>query len=129
MREAFEKAGIKLRISAGDIVTVKDKEIRFPRNLLRKFRERRFCLVMSNSFLCEKYDVISIAPMTTNVEILSEADYEIKKTAENGLEKDCRVELDQIQPILRTWIIQKVGRISSDDWDGVLKQIFFNFRR
>lgn len=61
--------------------------------------------------------------------VKSEADFEIARTPTNGLEVDCRIELDQIQPIHHDWIIAKVGKLSAEEWEGIMKQLFWNVMR
>lgn len=129
LKDAFAKAGISINIYPGDVIAVKDKEIRFPMNLVRKPHDRRFCLVLSNTLLCAKYDVVAVAPLTTRLIPKAESDLELPRTDTNGLEATSLVRLDQIQSVHKNWIIEKLGSLSAPEWQLVMKQVFWNFRR
>jgi mRNA-degrading endonuclease toxin of MazEF toxin-antitoxin module len=129
VKDALLKAGFGFSLNPGDVVTVKDKEVRFPLNLIRKPHERRFALVLMNNVLCEKSQIILVAPMTSNLEVKSMAHMEYVATKENGLEVKSRLLLDQIQPIPKAAIITPVGRLSVSDWDMTMTKLFWIFDR
>jgi mRNA-degrading endonuclease toxin of MazEF toxin-antitoxin module len=124
---AFVAAG--LGIGPGDVVTVSDSHIKFPLNLLRKAHERRFCLVLSNNLICEKSDIILMAPMTSDTTFMSMAQIEFEASANNGLEVKSRVLLDQIQPMKKSSILKKAGSLSWTEWELVMEKIVWNFDR
>jgi mRNA-degrading endonuclease toxin of MazEF toxin-antitoxin module len=129
LKEALEKAGIKLLLSPGNVVTVKDKEIKFPKQPDRTPHERRFCVVLSNDFLCETSPILSVLPLSHQLEFRSSCDVIIKKTTENGLETDSYAIMEQIQPILRTRVLEWKGKLSLTGWDEILRQMLENFDR
>jgi mRNA-degrading endonuclease toxin of MazEF toxin-antitoxin module len=124
---AFMVAGLGL--CPGDVVTVTDSHIKFPLNLVRKTHVRRFCLVLSNNLMCEKSDIILIAPMTSDTTFKSMSQIEFAPSSMNGLEVDSRLLLDQIQPIKKSEIIEKLGSLSLTEWESVMEQIVWNFDR
>jgi mRNA-degrading endonuclease toxin of MazEF toxin-antitoxin module len=125
--DAFLSAGLGL--SPGDVVTVSDSHIKFPLNLVRKAHERRFCLVLSNNLICEKSDVILMAPMTSDTTFKSMSQIEFAPSPGNGLELNSRVLLDQIQPMKKAAILEKMGSLSLTEWELVMTQIVWNFDR
>lgn len=127
MIDAFLSAGLGL--NPGDVVTVSDAHIKFPLNLLRKAHERRFCLVLSNNLICEKSDIILIAPMTSDTTFKSMAQIEFPVSSKNGLELKSRVLLDQIQPIKKSSILKKMGALSEAEWEQIMVKIVWNFDR
>jgi mRNA-degrading endonuclease toxin of MazEF toxin-antitoxin module len=124
---AFVAAG--LGIGPGDVVTVSDYHIKFPLNLVRKAHERRFCLVLSNDLICQKSDVILMAPMTSDTTFKSMSQIEFAPSASNGLLVRSRVLLDQIQPMKKAEILQKMGSLSLTEWELVMTQVVWNFDR
>ncbi len=118
-----------LGLSPGDVVTVADSHIKFPFNLVRKAHERRFCLVLSNDLICQKSDIILVAPMTSDTTFKSMSQIEFVPTSGNGLEVKSRVLLDQIQPIKKSEIIGKMGSLSLTEWESVMAQVVWNFDR
>lgn len=124
---AFMATGLGL--CPGDVVTVSDSHIKFPLNLLRKAHERRFCLVLSNDLICQKSDIILIAPMTSDTSFKSMAQIEFEASSWNGLEVKSRVLLDQIQPMKKSSILQKMGTLSWTEWEQVMGKIVWNFDR
>jgi mRNA-degrading endonuclease toxin of MazEF toxin-antitoxin module len=125
VKEAFAKAGLRLHLSPGTIVSVKDKRVVFPLNWIRRSHERRFCLALSNDTLCATQEILLIAPCTTSVESLSQSDLIINPDKKNGLEKPSAILLGQVQPILYEDIIQKMGELSDRDWDLVIRKLFW----
>jgi mRNA-degrading endonuclease toxin of MazEF toxin-antitoxin module len=129
LKEALEKAGIRLAISPGDVVIVKDKEIKFPLEPDRKPHIRRFCVVLSSDILCEKSPITAILPLSHQVGLRSFADVYISKTTENGLEKDSYAVMEQIQPVRRVDIQERLGKLSLNDWEEILRKMVENFDR
>lgn len=127
MINAFLSAGFGL--SPGDVVTVSDSHIKFPLNLVRKAHERRFCLVLSNDLICQKSDIILMAPMTSDTTFKSMSQLEFAPSVSNGLLRNSRVLLDQIQPMKKSEILEKMGRLSLTEWELVMTQIVWNFDR
>jgi mRNA-degrading endonuclease toxin of MazEF toxin-antitoxin module len=123
VRDALLKAGLGFNLNPGDVITVKDREIKFPLTIGRRPHERRFCLVLMNNWLCVKSNIILIAPMTHDLSVLSMAQLEFPRTKENGLEKDSRLILDQIQPIPKDAVLSVKGKLSDDEWECVMKKI------
>lgn len=121
MIDAFLSVGLGL--APGDVVTVSDSHIKFPLNPLRKAHERRFCLVLSNNLICAKSNIILMAPMTSDTTLKSMAQIEFEATSGNGLEVKSRVLLDQIQPMKKTAILQKMGTLSWAEWEQVMGKI------
>jgi mRNA-degrading endonuclease toxin of MazEF toxin-antitoxin module len=129
LKEALAKAGIRLHISPGDVITVKDKDVKFPLSLLRTPHERRFCIILSNDFLCETSPILSIIPLSHQIDLMSSCDLRIDKTAENGLEAHSYAVMEQIQPIQRSSVKERKGRLSMNDWDRLAEQMLRNFER
>jgi mRNA-degrading endonuclease toxin of MazEF toxin-antitoxin module len=129
LREALEKAGVKLLLSPGDVVTVKDKDIRFALDPHRTPHERRFCIILSNDFLCATSPILSVLPMSHQLDKMSSCDLKISRTRDNGLEQDSYAVMEQIQPILRTSVKDCMGKLSLDDWEEILKRILENYNR
>jgi mRNA-degrading endonuclease toxin of MazEF toxin-antitoxin module len=129
LKEALEKAGVKLAISPGDVVTVKDKEIKFPLDPDREPHVRRFCVVLSSDILCEKSPITAILPLSHQVGLKSFADVYISRTKENGLERDSYAVMEQIQPIRRRDILERKGKLSLNDWEEILRKMVENFDR
>jgi mRNA-degrading endonuclease toxin of MazEF toxin-antitoxin module len=129
VREALLKAGLGFDLNPGDIVTVKDREIKFPLNVVRKPHERRFCLVLTNNTLCAKSPIILIAPMTHDLSTMAMAHLEFQPTKGNGLVTRSRLILDQIQPIPKDTVLEVVGKLSEDEWDCVMTKIVWVFDR
>lgn len=124
---AFMVAGLGL--SPGDVVTVSDSHIKFALNLVRKAHERRFCLVLSNDLICQRSDIILMAPMTSDTTFKSMSQIEFAPSVRNGLELKSRVLLDQIQPMKKSEILKKMGSLSLTEWELVMTQIVWNFDR
>jgi mRNA-degrading endonuclease toxin of MazEF toxin-antitoxin module len=129
VKDALLKAGLGFSLNPGDVITVQDKEIKFPLNLIRKPHERRFCLVLMNNTLCEKSSIILIAPMTSDLAVKSMAHMEYVPSRENGLKVKSRLILDQIQPILKASIIEPIGKLSVNEWDLTMTKLFWIFDR
>lgn len=125
MKEAFAKAGLRLHLSPGAVVTVKDKRVVFALNWKRIPHERRFCLTLSNDTLCATQDVLLIAPCTTLTDILAQSDLLITPDKTNGLEKPTAILLGQVQPILYEDIIEKIGDLSDRDWELVMRKLLW----
>jgi mRNA interferase MazF len=124
LREKLNQAGLT-DLAPGVIARVVDRRLSFPHNLLRRIHQSRFALILSNDRLCASKDIplIVIAPMTHRLDIRSMTDVEVKKNAENGLETDSLVQLQLIQPLMKTDIVGKVGMLGARDWDGVLRRL------
>jgi mRNA-degrading endonuclease toxin of MazEF toxin-antitoxin module len=125
VKEAFAKASIRLHLSPGTIVSVKDKRIVFPLNWIRRAHERRFCLTLSNDTLCATQEILLIAPCTTDVNSLAQSDLLIQPDRTNGLHSPSAVLLGQIQPILYEDVIVKMGELSDRDWDLVMRKLLW----
>ncbi|WP_406705784.1 type II toxin-antitoxin system PemK/MazF family toxin [Tunturibacter empetritectus] len=96
---------------------------------MRKAHERRFCLVLSNDLICQKSDIILMAPMTSDTTFKSMSQLEFAPSVSNGLLRNSRVLLDQIQPMKKSEILEKMGRLSLTEWELVMTQIVWNFDR
>jgi mRNA-degrading endonuclease toxin of MazEF toxin-antitoxin module len=122
LRDQLQRQGFT-DVEPGAVITVPDKKLSFPHNLLnRKVHNRRFAVVMSNDHLCRANDtsLIVIVPMTHNTHIKSETDLFIQKAPENGLETDSLAQLALIQPLVKSEILSKVGTLSDDDYESML---------
>lgn len=121
---------MKLSISPGDVVTVKDKEIKFPLDPDRDPHVRpRFCVVLSSDFLCEKSPITAILPLSHQVGLMSSADVYISRTRGNGLETNSYAVMEQIQPVRRRDIVEVKGKLSLDEWEGIMRKMVENFDR
>jgi len=60
---------------------------------------------------------------------MSDCDLRIYRTIDNGLELDSYAAMEQIQPILRSAVIQRKGSLSQDDWENLLRQLIRNCDR
>lgn len=85
--------------------------------------------MLSNNLICAKSNIILMAPMTSDTTLKSMAQIEFEATSGNGLEVKSRVLLDQIQPMKKTAILQKMGTLSWTEWEQVMGKIVWNFDR
>ncbi len=125
MKEAFAKAGVRLHLSPGSVVAVRDKRVVFPLNWDRRPHERRFCLVLFNESLCATQNVLLVAPCTHLAETLAKSDLRIEPNKTNGLEKPTAILLGLVQPILYEDIIHKMGDLSDREWDLVMRKLLW----
>jgi mRNA-degrading endonuclease toxin of MazEF toxin-antitoxin module len=129
--DALKKSGA-VEISPGEVWTVKDSVVIFPEERAGHQRSRhpkRFILVLSNDWICASLDCpcIAIAILSHLNTFRSTAETEIKQTDSNGLEHDSRVLLGHIQPILKTDLQERKGKLSLSEWEEVLRKLFWNF--
>lgn len=47
----------------------------------------------------------------------------------NGLDKDARIILSHIQPVLRTALEKQFGTLADDEWNAVMGKVVQNFDR
>jgi mRNA-degrading endonuclease toxin of MazEF toxin-antitoxin module len=94
-----------------------------------KIKAPQAVLVLSNDWICASLDCpcIAIAILSHLNTFRSTAETEIKKTDSNGLEHDSRVLLGHIQPILKTDLQERKGKLSLSEWEEVLRKLFWNF--
>jgi mRNA-degrading endonuclease toxin of MazEF toxin-antitoxin module len=131
--EQLKKSGLA-QIGPAEVWVVRDLLIVFPeeRRAGQKSTKhiRRFVLVLSNDWICQSLDCpcVQVAPFSHCNNFLSKAETEIKQTPTNGLEHDSRLALGHSQPILKTDLQTKMGKLSDSEWETVLKQIYWNFQ-
>jgi mRNA-degrading endonuclease toxin of MazEF toxin-antitoxin module len=113
-------------LAPATVVTVTDKKLSFPHNLLnRKVHDRRFAAVLSNDQICASsgHPLIVVVPMTHSTDTQSETDVLISRTRSNGLETDSLAQLHLIQPLLKTDVIDKRGVLSNEDWESLIERL------
>ena len=129
--DALRRAGIgKNKIVSGGIYTIKDDLVVIPDGTqVRRKHDFRTVLVISSPYICNSYNCpcVTIAPLSSRIHIKAETDLIIKRTKENGLDRDSRVLLAYIQPSQKTDLDKHLGTISSDDWEQIMAQIVWNF--
>ena len=131
--DQLKKSGL-VQIGPAEVWTVKDPLVIFPEERREGQKStkhiRRFVLVLSNEWICQSYDCpcVQIAPFSHLNDFRSKAEIEIKKTPTNGLELDSRLALGHSQPMLKTDLQTKMGKLSESEWESVLKKIYWNFQ-
>jgi len=73
------------------------------------------------------YPIVSIAPTSTQLHLKEEADFPLSATEQNGLHKNCLVMLGHIQPVRKTDLFKKIGRLSDQDWDALCAHLLWYF--
>jgi mRNA interferase MazF len=131
LADALRKVGIgKQKIIAGGIYTLKDDLIVIPDGVEnRTTHDFRIVLVLSSPPVCNSYNCpcVTICPLSTKTHIKAETDIVIKRSQTNGLDRDSRLMLAYVQPVLKPDLDKHIGTISDDDWEMVMEQIVWNF--
>jgi mRNA-degrading endonuclease toxin of MazEF toxin-antitoxin module len=133
LSEALKKSGL-VEVGPAEVWVVKDSVVIFPEERREGQKStkhvRRFVLVLSNEWICQSLDCpcVQIAPFSHLNNFRSKAETEIKKTPTNGLEQDSRLALGHSQPLLKTDLQTRTGKLSDSEWETVLKQIYWNFQ-
>lgn len=65
--------------------------------------------------------MIVIVPMTHRLTPKNKTDALIKRAPENGLKSDSLAQLLLIQPLLKSDVIEKVGKLSDADYESILE--------
>jgi mRNA-degrading endonuclease toxin of MazEF toxin-antitoxin module len=120
LSEAFRSAGYE--IAPGSIFNVADGIIVFPETRAGQSRDEhvsRPIVILGNSKMCgdKREPVLIVAPLSHLTEIRSAPDFCIKADSENKLEKNSRIVLSHIQPLLKTDLGKRVGSLSMEDFD------------
>jgi len=131
LRDALKAAGAsRISIEPGDVCIVSDESVVFPQNPKRTpHPDGRTCVVLTTSHLSKRvtYPIVSIAPTSTQLHLKEEADFPLSATKQNGLHKDCLVMLGHIQPVRKTDLFKKIGRLSDQDWDALCAHLLWYF--
>lgn len=130
--DELKKSGF-VQISPGEVWTVKDSIVIFPEERAghqRTKHHRRFVLVLSNEWICAALDCpcVQVAILSHLNDFRSTAETEIKRTSQNGLEQDSRILLGHGQPLLKTDLEKRIGKLSLSEWEDVLRKIYWNFQ-
>lgn len=131
LRAQLQKSGLT-DLEPGAVITVPDKHLSFPHNLLnRTVHERRFGVVMSNHDQCNDHDVpiVVFIPMTSRIDIQNQTDVLIRIAPENGLEQDSLAQLALIQPVAKDEVQAKLGVLSDADFETLLERLVWLFAR
>ena len=135
LSDAFKKIGIgKIKVEAGGIYRLRDDIIKLPDSDLAGNRTKhdfRTVVVLSNQKTCDSLSspVVIVAPLSHEIEIRPATDLIVGKTPENKLAHDSRFMFGYMQPVLKSDLEKQIGRISEDDWQGVMAKIVWNFDR
>lgn len=129
--DELKKSGF-VQISPGEVWTVRDSVVIFPEERAGHQRTKhpdRFVLVLSNDWICAASDcpVVQVAILSHLNDFRSTAETEVKKTDSNGLKHDSRVLLGHAQPLLKTDLEKRLGKLSLTQWEDVLRKIYWNF--
>jgi mRNA-degrading endonuclease toxin of MazEF toxin-antitoxin module len=129
--DELRKSGL-VQITPGEIWSVRDDLVIFPEERQGQERTkhpRRLVLVLSNEWICTSYacPCVQVAPLSHLTDFKSEAETEIERSNENGLQQKSRVLLGHSQPLLKTDLKAKIGKLSLTDWETVQKKIYWNF--
>ncbi|MGA2203077.1 MAG: type II toxin-antitoxin system PemK/MazF family toxin [Terriglobales bacterium] len=133
--DALHKIGIfRVQIENGGIYRIRNAAIDFPvedANQTRKPEEFRTVTVLSNQELCDSRfeESILVAPMSHDLSLKHSTDIIISATKENGLNKDGRIILSHIQPILKSALEKRFGKFSNDEWKRIVAHILDNIDR
>jgi len=130
--EQLKKSGL-VQIGPAEVWTVRDDVVIFPEERAgqeRKKHPKRWVLVLSNEWICAAHDcpIVQVAILSHLNDFRSTAETEIKKTSSNGLEHDSRVLLGHSQPLLKTDLDKRMGKLSDTEWQTVLRKIYWNFQ-
>jgi hypothetical protein len=130
--DQLKKSGL-VQITPGEIWTARDDIVIFPEERggqERTKHSRRLVLILSNEWICQSYacPCVQAAPLSHLSDFKSEAEMEIEKSDDNGLDYKSRVLLGHSQPLLKTDLKTKTGKLSLTDWEEVLKKIYWNFQ-
>src|SRR5947209_8467967 len=129
LENALRKIGFyRVTIQNGGIYRVRNKAIDFPvedAKETRKSEEFRTVTVMSNQEHCDSAheESILIAPMSHDLSLKHATDIIIRATVNNGLNKDGRILLSHIQPILKTALEKQFGRFQDYEWEQVVAHV------
>jgi mRNA-degrading endonuclease toxin of MazEF toxin-antitoxin module len=131
LRDALKVAGAsKVSVEPGDVYIVSDESVVFPQTPQRTpHADGRTCVVLTTSHLSKRvtYPIVSIAPTSTQLHLKEEADFPLSATPQNGLHKNCLVMLGHIQPVRKTDLFKKIGRLSDQDWDALCAHLLWYF--
>jgi hypothetical protein len=132
LADQLKKSGL-IQVAPGEIWSVRDDIVIFPEERQGHERTkhlRRLVLLLSNDWICNSLacPCIQVAPLSHLTDFKSEAEMEIEKSSENGLECKSRILLGHSQPLLKTDLKSKTGKLSLTDWEDVLKKILWNFQ-
>lgn len=133
LRSALLSAGAsKIRFTQRDVCLVEDESVVLPQtpDEKRTFHENgRTCVVLSNAHLSVRstYPIVSIAPTSSQIDLKEEADFELEANSMNGLDKKCLVMLGHIQPVKKSDIFKKIGRLSDEEWDSLCAHLLWCF--
>jgi len=133
--DALRKIGIyRVAIDNGGIYRVRNNAIDFPvedEKDTRKTEEFRTVTVLSNQELCEstREESVLVAPMSHDLSLKHSTDVIIRATRDNGLNKDGRIILSHIQPILKKALEKRFGKFSDAEWETVVAHVVTNIDR
>lgn len=133
MRSAFKSAGVsKISFTQRDVCLVNDESVVLPQTPDDKrtvHPDGRTCVIMTNPRLSTRfsYPIVSIAPTSSQLQLKEEADFPLSANSHNGLHKDCLVMLGHIQPVRKTDLFKKIGRLSQNEWDKLCAHLLWYF--
>ena len=130
-RDAFAKVRIYPKINPGEVWKAKDSSIRLLGSLTRHWHEERYCLILSNSTMCNdpEWPLVLIAPLSHQLQPKALPDLYVQKTDKNGLRLKSRLILSQIQPLGKADLQEHVGDIDIAEWEEIVRYVFWHIDR
>jgi mRNA-degrading endonuclease toxin of MazEF toxin-antitoxin module len=132
LAEQLKKSGV-IQIGPREIWVVKDSLIIFPEDRKPGQKStkhiRRFVLVLSNDWICSSLDspCVVVAPLSHLISFKATSEIQIKKNQGNGLEHDSRAALGHLQPVLKTELQVRVGKLTDTQWEEITNKLTWNF--
>ena len=133
LRDALKSAGAsKTSFTQGDVCLVEDDSVVLPQTPegKRKYHpDGRTCVILTTPPLAERptYPIVTIAPTSTQIHLKEESDFPLSRNEHNGLHKDCLVMLGHIQPVRKSDIFKKIGKLSANEWDALCAHLLWCF--
>jgi|SRR5579872_4519799 len=135
LSDALKKIGLgKIRPIAGGVFVLRDKIINLPDGDLagnRTKHEFRTVVVLSNQTICDSVScpIVTVVPLSSNLDYGAETDLTITKSKENSLQYDSRLMFGYVQPVLKSDLEKHIGTLNESDWQRVMTKIVWNFDR
>jgi len=77
----------------------------------------------------KNWPIVLIAPLSHKLYPVPKPDLIMDSTDKNGLAVKSRVILSQVQPLLKTALQERMGEISKEKWEEIIRRIFWHVRR
>jgi mRNA-degrading endonuclease toxin of MazEF toxin-antitoxin module len=121
----------KVRITNGGIYRIRESAIDFRENRAPSNHPFRSVVVMSNQATCDStaHLTVSVAVMSHKLSPVRPTDLIVPMNPRNGLDKDARIILSHIQPVLKTALEKQFGTLADDEWNAVMGKVVQNFDR